>query len=58
MSSGTVQLGIGALVEMALPNKITPEWIYNANTKGPKSETRGPRTGMGRSVGLNLNFSD
>ena len=24
------------------PNKITPEWIYNANTKGPWSETRGP----------------
>jgi len=27
------------------PNKIIPEWIYNANTKGPWSETRGPAIG-------------
>jgi len=30
---------------MALPNKFTPELIYNANTKGPWSETRGPGNG-------------
>ena len=30
---------------MALPNKTAPEWIYNANTKGPWSETRGPGIG-------------
>ena len=27
------------------PNKITPEWIYKANTKAPWSETRGPGIG-------------
>ena len=30
---------------MALPNKITPKWIYKTNTKGPWSETRGPGIG-------------
>ena len=30
---------------MALPNKFTPELIYNANTKGPWSEARGPGIG-------------
>ena len=29
----------------AQPNKITPKWIYKANTKGPMSEARGPRIG-------------
>jgi len=40
-SSGSVQLEIGAWAEAALPNKITDEWIYKANTKAPRSETRG-----------------
>ena len=31
--------------EMQLPNKIIAELIYNANTKGPRSETRGPAIG-------------
>lgn len=31
--------------EMQLPNKIIAELIYNANTKGPWSEVRGPRIG-------------
>ena len=31
--------------EMQLPNKIIAELIYNANTKGPWSETRGPMIG-------------
>ena len=31
------------------PNKITPEWIYKANTKGPWSETQGPMIGSPRS---------
>ena len=44
-SSGTLQLEIEIWIEMVLPNKITPEWIYKANTKGPWSETRGPRIG-------------
>jgi len=30
---------------VALPNKTAPEWIYNANTKGPRSETRDPGIG-------------
>jgi len=43
---------------VALPNKTAPEWIYNANTKGPWSETRGPGIGTGRSCVLRLNCSD
>ena len=31
--------------EMQLPNKITAELIFNANTKGPWSETRCPMIG-------------
>jgi len=31
--------------EMQLPNKTIAELIYNANTKGPRSETRGPAIG-------------
>ena len=46
-SRGTVQLEIGAWVEMQLPNKTTPRWIYKANTKGPWSEARGPGIGGG-----------
>jgi len=30
---------------MALPNKSPLQWIYNSNTKGPWSETRGPMIG-------------
>jgi len=37
---------MSARIEMALPNKITPEWIYTPNTKGPRSETRGPKMGV------------
>jgi len=30
---------------MRLPNKIIPKWIYQANTRGPRTETRGPMIG-------------
>jgi len=31
------------LSQLVAANKFTPELIYNANTKGPWSETRGPK---------------
>ena len=37
------------------PNKIIPEWIYNANTKGPWSETRGP--GIGGATGATCSWT-
>ena len=31
------------LLQLGTPNKVDPKWIHHANTKGPRSETQGPR---------------
>ena len=42
------------LLQLGTPNKIVPEWIHHANTKGPWSEARSPsiRAPGPRSCGL------
>ena len=42
-SSSTAGWTVPAL---GTPEQNTPQWIYKANTKGPWSETRGPRIGV------------
>ena len=54
-TSGSIELEIVSWVEMQLPNKITPEWIYKANTKGLMSKTRGPR--IGRATGADCSWT-